>query len=148
MQKKRIHVILGALPLTIALLSASAYAQTPDNGAPNMMPPHPTPHQLGPMEKLPPPPPGSPEDVARRQRMEDHKKAMFDKIDANHDGKIDRAEFLAEASHQFDLLDSDHKGYLVPEDFDRMARKMRERHMKEMKDPSRGQDMPNGVVHK
>lgn len=146
MSKIKTRMMLSSIPLTMALLCASAYAQTPDNGASNPMPPHPTAHKFGPMEQVPPPP-GSPGDMARKQHMEAHKKAMFDRVDANHDGKIDRAEFLAEASHQFDILDSDHKDYLVPEDFDRMARKMRERHMKEMKDPSRGQDMPNAVNH-
>ena len=38
----------------------------------------------------------------------------FDRVDANHDGVIDRAEFLADAARQFAAMDLDHDGVITP----------------------------------
>ena len=38
----------------------------------------------------------------------------FDRVDANHDGAIDRAEFLADAARQFAAMDLDHDGVITP----------------------------------
>jgi len=38
----------------------------------------------------------------------------FDRVDANHDGAIDRNEFLADAARQFALMDLDKDGVLTP----------------------------------
>ena len=43
----------------------------------------------------------------------------FDRIDADHDGMISRAEFAADVSAQFARMDIDHNGYLLPEELDR-----------------------------
>ncbi|HEU5047622.1 MAG TPA: hypothetical protein VFT64_07255 [Rickettsiales bacterium] len=39
--------------------------------------------------------------------------------DTNHDGVLDREEFLADAKAQFKRMDIDHNGYLVSEELDR-----------------------------
>jgi hypothetical protein len=38
----------------------------------------------------------------------------FDRVDANHDGMIDRREYLADASRQFAAMDIDRTGLLTP----------------------------------
>ena len=43
----------------------------------------------------------------------------FDRIDANHDGRVDREEFLADARAQFARMDVEHYGYLTSEELDR-----------------------------
>lgn len=40
----------------------------------------------------------------------------FDRVDTNHDGTVDRNEFLADAQQQFDLMDRHHAGYVTPAD--------------------------------
>jgi hypothetical protein len=60
-------------------------------------------------------------EINNREIMKQRAMIMWQRMDANHDGKIDRAEFLALASEQFDRLDRDHKGYLVPDDLKAFA---------------------------
>ncbi len=43
----------------------------------------------------------------------------FGRVDANHDGRIDRNEFLADARAQFARMDVEHFGYLTSEELDR-----------------------------
>ena len=43
--------------------------------------------------------------------------AMFDKMDANHDGKLDAADRAAHEGAMFDQLDSDHNGALSRAEF-------------------------------
>lgn len=43
--------------------------------------------------------------------------AMFDKMDANHDGKLDAADRAAHEGAMFDALDSDHNGSLSKAEF-------------------------------
>jgi len=38
----------------------------------------------------------------------------FDRIDTNHDGVVDRAEFMADAEAQFALMDANHDGIVTP----------------------------------
>ncbi len=40
----------------------------------------------------------------------------FDRTDADHDGVIDRAEFLADSQRQFDRMDQHHAGYVTSGD--------------------------------
>jgi len=40
----------------------------------------------------------------------------FDRVDTNHDGVIDRAEFLADAGAQFARMDLDHDGYVTADE--------------------------------
>jgi hypothetical protein len=42
----------------------------------------------------------------------------FARVDANHDGAIDRAEFLADTRRQFALMDRDKDGEITPEELD------------------------------
>ncbi|MFM5893329.1 MAG: EF-hand domain-containing protein [Novosphingobium sp.] len=43
--------------------------------------------------------------------------AMFDKMDVNHDGKLDAADRAAHEGEMFDALDSDHNGSLSKAEF-------------------------------
>jgi Ca2+-binding EF-hand superfamily protein len=38
----------------------------------------------------------------------------FERIDTNHDGVVDRAEFMADAEQQFALMDANHDGVVTP----------------------------------
>ncbi len=38
----------------------------------------------------------------------------FHRVDTNHDGKIDHAEFVADAEHWFQVVDADHNGFAEP----------------------------------
>ena len=40
----------------------------------------------------------------------------FDRVDANQDGRIDRAEFLADARAQFARMDLDHDGFITADE--------------------------------
>jgi Ca2+-binding EF-hand superfamily protein len=43
----------------------------------------------------------------------------FDRVDANHDGVIDRGEFRADAERQFKIMDLDHDGEITPDELAR-----------------------------
>lgn len=43
----------------------------------------------------------------------------FDRVDTNHDGFIDRAEFRADAERQFKAMDLDHDGEITPDELAR-----------------------------
>lgn len=45
--------------------------------------------------------------------------AWFAAADANHDGKLTRAEYIAEFASYFDTLDSDHDGEIGPDEISR-----------------------------
>jgi len=47
-------------------------------------------------------------------RCEQAMAQWFARVDANHDGTIDRAEFLADAARQFAAMDLDHDGTVTP----------------------------------
>lgn len=49
-------------------------------------------------------------DIARDARHAEAKKQFFDRIDADHDGKISRAEYQAWVDTRFDRLDANHDG--------------------------------------
>jgi Ca2+-binding EF-hand superfamily protein len=49
-------------------------------------------------------------------KCEEALSAWFDRTDANHDGAIDREEFLADARRQFDRMDRHHAGYVTSAD--------------------------------
>jgi hypothetical protein len=49
-------------------------------------------------------------------KCEDALSGWFDRVDANHDGAIDRDEFLADARLQFGRMDRHHAGYVTPAD--------------------------------
>jgi len=97
----RIHRPLAALALVLALAACNGdaahqpftIAVTTPNGEP-----------------LPTPPlqgfdsPGCPPILA----------TWFDRIDTNHDGIIDRAEFMADAQDQFARMDLNHDGIITP----------------------------------
>lgn len=42
----------------------------------------------------------------------------FDRIDANHDGRLDRDEFLADSDAQFAKMDMDRQGYVTSNELD------------------------------
>lgn len=43
----------------------------------------------------------------------------FDRVDTNHDGFVDRAEFRADAERQFKIMDLDHDGEITPDELAR-----------------------------
>ena len=43
----------------------------------------------------------------------------LNRIDANHDGRISREEFLADGRQQFAIMDIDHDGLITPSELDR-----------------------------
>ncbi len=43
----------------------------------------------------------------------------FDRVDTNHDGMLSHEEFMVDAQIQFNRMDIDHRGYLVPEELER-----------------------------
>ncbi|HXP98405.1 MAG TPA: hypothetical protein VN809_16955 [Telmatospirillum sp.] len=49
-------------------------------------------------------------------KCEDALSGWFDRVDANHDGTIDRDEFLADARLQFNRMDRHHAGYVTAAD--------------------------------
>ncbi len=40
----------------------------------------------------------------------------FTRVDGNHDGKLDRQEFMADAKVQFERMDLDHDGFITPDE--------------------------------
>jgi hypothetical protein len=53
-------------------------------------------------------------------------RGWFAKIDLNHDGAINREEFIADARTQFTTMDIDHNGMLLPEELARYRAPYRE----------------------
>lgn len=49
-------------------------------------------------------------------KCEEALSGWFDRIDANHDGVIDRTEFLADSRQQFERMDLHHAGYVTSGD--------------------------------
>jgi hypothetical protein len=43
----------------------------------------------------------------------------FERVDTNHDGFVDRAEFRADAARQFKIMDLDHDGEITPDELAR-----------------------------
>ncbi|RUN77964.1 EF-hand domain-containing protein [Sphingomonas sp. TF3] len=81
----------------------------------------------GPDGPPPPPPPGGPRPPHGRLfispmgepfRGEDPIGAWFAGADANHDGVVTEAEFIADADRVFLLLDREHDGEIDPQDID------------------------------
>lgn len=54
-----------------------------------------------------------------RPTCEDALTGWFNRIDANHDGRIDREEFIADARRQFAIMDINHDGLITPAELDR-----------------------------
>lgn len=114
--------------LTLALISTTtlALAQTPARALPSeqAQPPVAADSKQAPLDSSPSGTQNvqmAPPYLKNRELMEKRAHLMWERMDANHDGKIDRAEFLALASAEFDRLDRDHKGYLVPDDLKAFA---------------------------
>lgn len=59
-----------------------------------------------------PPAPGA----EGRPPMEDRMKHKLAEIDTNHDGKIDRSEFMAQCGAHFDKMDTNHDGFITPDE--------------------------------
>lgn len=55
-------------------------------------------------------------DISRAEFLAKHGQ-MFDKLDANHDGKLDAADRAAHQAQKFDKVDSDHNGAISREEF-------------------------------
>lgn len=49
---------------------------------------------------------------------------IFDNLDVNDDGKLDRFEFPSEATRVFHLLDSNTDQYVTPEEIEEMIQKL------------------------
>lgn len=67
----------------------------------------------------PPPAPGDPmgdKAISKSEFLAKHGE-MFDKMDANHDGKLDSADRAAHMGQMFDMIDSDHNGSLSRAEF-------------------------------
>ena len=52
-----------------------------------------------------------------RAEVEAKARAMFDKMDVNHDGKLDRADREAHQAEQFKKMDTDGNGAISPAEF-------------------------------
>lgn len=52
---------------------------------------------------------------------------IFDNLDVNGDGKLDRFEFPSDASHVFNLLDPNKDGYVTFEEIEDMIQKLEAR---------------------
>lgn len=66
-----------------------------------------------------PPPPGDPLGAATMTRAEAQTRAaaMFDRFDANHDGKLDQADKAARMGAMFDRIDANHDGSISRDEF-------------------------------
>lgn len=66
-----------------------------------------------------PPPPGDPLGAATMTRAEAQTRAaaMFDRFDANHDGKLDQADKAARMGAMFDRIDTNHDGSISRDEF-------------------------------
>lgn len=66
-----------------------------------------------------PPPPGDPLGAATMTRAEAQTRAaaMFDRFDANHDGKLDQADKAARMGEMFDRIDANHDGTISRDEF-------------------------------
>lgn len=53
-------------------------------------------------------------------KCQDAVAGWFARVDANHDGRVDRDEFLADARAQFAAMDIDRQGYLTAEELGRV----------------------------
>ncbi|MBI3444349.1 MAG: hypothetical protein HY055_03045 [Magnetospirillum sp.] len=93
-------------PLLLALLLASCSAPAPEPGAPQ----RPRGIQFSPnSEPLDGGPLGTP-------RCEEAMAQWFARVDANHDGALDRQEFLSDARAQFARMDLDHDGFITADE--------------------------------
>lgn len=90
------HSLL-ALAAAAATLTGVAYAQQPPA----------------------PPPPGTPPGAATISRADAQSRAsaMFDRFDANHDGKLDQADRAAREAALFDRIDGNHDGAISRDEF-------------------------------
>jgi hypothetical protein len=61
-----------------------------------------------------------------RPACQDAMNHWFDRVNVSHTGAISRDEFLADARQQFQRMDIDKNGYLVPEELDRFRRPYRQ----------------------
>lgn len=52
----------------------------------------------------------------RRAMMRERMKEHMAEMDTNHDGKIEKNEFMANAAKHFDKLDTNHDGVISPEE--------------------------------
>ncbi|OCC23853.1 hypothetical protein MB02_08465 [Croceicoccus estronivorus] len=90
-------------------------------------------------------------DVTRAEAQEQASR-MFERMDANKDGKLDKADREARQQQRFERLDTDKNGALSPEEFAANRGKMRgpgDRGPGDMRGPGKGQgDNPDGKRHR
>ena len=87
---------------------------------------------------MPPPPPGGPEGPGGAHGD------MLARLDANHDGKLSRAEFNAPGDKHFDMIDTNHDGQIDQAELNAEHERMRAM-MQEMRAKWRaGRGMPDG----
>ncbi|WP_292921077.1 EF-hand domain-containing protein [Novosphingobium sp. SCN 63-17] len=120
----------------IALMAVSAaHAQAP---APPPAPPA-GPHAMGhgmPPRAMPPM-----KDMTRAEAKA-HAEKMFDMMDINHDGKLDKADREAREAKHFDAMDTNHDGQLSRQEFEAAHDRMRERMKHGMGAMGADHDMP------
>lgn len=116
----------------IALMAVSAaHAQSP------VAPPAPPAPQAG-ARAMPPRAMPPMKDMSRAEAQARAEK-MFDKMDINHDGKLDKADREAREAKHFDAMDTNHDGQLSRQEFMAAHDAMREGMKQRM---GRGHDMP------
>jgi len=70
--------------------------------------------------------PGQPQTRAEARARAEH---LFDKLDLNHDGKLDQADRAARINEMFDRIDTNHDGVISRAEFAQAHEKMHERMM-------------------
>lgn len=116
----------------IALMAVSvAHAQAPAAAPAPPLPPAGT--RAMPPRAMPPM-----KDMTRAEAQARAEK-MFDKMDINHDGKLDKADREAREAKHFDAMDTNHDGQLSRQEFIAAHDAMREGMKQRM---GRGHDMP------
>ena len=93
---KKLTLALGAAALALVAAGGAVAQQAMKHG-----------HMGGPMGN----------ETVSRADAEARAGTMFDRMDANHDGKLDAADRAAQIGAQFDRMDADHNGALTRDEF-------------------------------
>lgn len=98
----------------MALMAVSvAHAQTPNSQTPGAPPPPPAGHHAMPMKEL------------TRDEAKTRAEKLFDALDLNHDGKLDKADRDLHLAKHFEAMDANHDGQLSLQEFQATHERMK-----------------------
>ncbi|WCT77193.1 EF-hand domain-containing protein [Novosphingobium humi] len=114
---RKLSIGLSAMALmavSVAHAQAPAAAPATPPAGPHAMRPDMPPRAMPPMKDM------------TRAEAKAHAEKMFDMMDINHDGKLDKADREAREAKHFDAMDTNHDGQLSRQEFEAAHDRMRE----------------------